>query len=163
MIFYAKEMIADLTRQPKHLVNPFLIAKLDLETIKFYEFPKIPRESNKYTVRKATQKAGADFLIRAEKEAIAGIARFKAQTTDYTEVMVDLMHGKVSDAINRRNITAPTMLRVYCNMMELSRLRSEIIMAASECAMLGDVYQTQCEFAGHKGVKVIQDESISFD
>ena len=73
---------------------------------------------------------------------MAGIARFKAATTDYTEVMVDLMHGKVSDAVNRRNITCPTMLKVYCNMMELNRLRSELIITASECAMLRDVYKS---------------------
>lgn len=54
MIFYAKEMISDLSRKPKHLVDPFLIAKLDLDTIKFFEFPKVPQSLNKYTLRKST-------------------------------------------------------------------------------------------------------------
>jgi len=30
LIFYAKEMIADLTNKPKHLVDPFLVSKLDI-------------------------------------------------------------------------------------------------------------------------------------
>jgi len=30
IIFYAKEMISDLTNKPKHLLDPFLISKLDI-------------------------------------------------------------------------------------------------------------------------------------
>ena len=56
-------MVSDLQKKPKHLVDPFLIAKLDIESIKFFEFPKIPSASNKYTLRKSTEKAGAEFLI----------------------------------------------------------------------------------------------------
>ena len=59
MIFYAKEMISDLSRKSKLFIDPFLIAKLDLETIKFFEFPKIPQSENKYTVRRTGEVAGA--------------------------------------------------------------------------------------------------------
>jgi hypothetical protein len=52
------------------------------------------------------------------------------------------MEGKKNDITNRRNIVVPSQLKVYCNMMELHRLRSEIIIAASECAMLGQAYQS---------------------
>ena len=52
MIFYAKEMLADLTCKDKKLLCPFIMAKLDLQTIKFFEFPKIPTLINKYTQRK---------------------------------------------------------------------------------------------------------------
>jgi hypothetical protein len=48
MIFYAKEMISDLTIKPKEELNPFIIAKLDLNSIKYFDFPKIPAEMNKY-------------------------------------------------------------------------------------------------------------------
>jgi hypothetical protein len=30
LIFYAKEMIGDLTCKPKHVLDPFIIAKLDV-------------------------------------------------------------------------------------------------------------------------------------
>jgi hypothetical protein len=30
LIFYAKEMLADLSSKPKHLVDPFFAAKLDI-------------------------------------------------------------------------------------------------------------------------------------
>jgi hypothetical protein len=51
-------------------------------------------------------------------------------------MMDDFFHGNVSDAMNQRNIVAPSLLKTYCNMMELHRLRSEIILTVSECAML---------------------------
>lgn len=63
MIFYAKEMMSDLTLKPKHLINPFLIAKLDVETIKYYEFPKISKSDNFYTNRNKSNIAGAEYLI----------------------------------------------------------------------------------------------------
>ena len=60
--------------------------------------------------------------------------------------MQDLLHGKVSDAMNGRNICVPSQLKLYCNMVELHRLRSEIILAVSECTILQTIYLSQCEF-----------------
>jgi hypothetical protein len=42
MIFYAKEMISDLSMKPKDNLDPFIIAKLNLESINYFTFPKIP-------------------------------------------------------------------------------------------------------------------------
>ena len=42
---------------------------------------------------------------------------------------------------NSRNIEVPSLLHIYCNMMELMRLRHEIILAASECKALKIVYE----------------------
>ena len=39
----------------------------------------------------------------------------------------------------------PTLLTTYCNMVELMRLRHEIILAASECCALQQVYLKQAE------------------
>jgi len=50
MIFYAKEMLAELTKKPKNIVDPFLIAKLDNETINNFEWPLLPVSVNKYTL-----------------------------------------------------------------------------------------------------------------
>lgn len=63
MTFYAKEMLADLTKKPKPLVNPFLICKLDIETIKFFDFAKLKANQNQYTIRSKTGVVGADYLI----------------------------------------------------------------------------------------------------
>lgn len=51
MIFYAKEMLSNLVSKPKEQLDPFIMAKLDLSTIKYFEFPKLPAAMNKYTMR----------------------------------------------------------------------------------------------------------------
>lgn len=76
MIFYAKEMIAELTYKKKLNLNPFLVAKLDLETIKFFDFPELPQASNQYL----QSKKGIlfyDDLLTQEKLLIEGLAKSK--------------------------------------------------------------------------------------
>jgi hypothetical protein len=78
---------------------------------------------------------GMEYQVIAEKEALAGIAKMKVRSYNaYT------INNKVGDVLNKRGITVPSMLNVYCNMMELQRLRNEIILAASETAVLGEIY-----------------------
>ena len=43
IIFYAKEMMSDLTLAPKAVLNPYLIAKLDVKTIDNFDFPRLPK------------------------------------------------------------------------------------------------------------------------
>ena len=142
LIFYAKEMIADLSNKPKHLVDPFLVSKLDIQTINFFEFPKIKYEYNKYTMRK-NGIAGAEYMAMSEKEAITRIAKDKTN-----KGVSEILGGKVGDVLNRRNIFVPSLLQTYLNMVELHRLRNEIMLAASETAILQEVYVKQCELVG---------------
>lgn len=39
MMFYAKEMLSNLTMAPKSVLDPFLMAKLNMNTVNFYDFP----------------------------------------------------------------------------------------------------------------------------
>ena len=48
LVFYTKEMLSQLTLSAKHALDPFLIAKLDLNTINFFDFPKLPKAENKF-------------------------------------------------------------------------------------------------------------------
>jgi hypothetical protein len=151
MVFYAKEMVADLTRKTKRFLNPFIVAKLDLNSIKFFEFPKQPIEENRYLIRKDASNHGAQYLIECEKRAIASTAKAKVETTDYDLAIAELIKDKEEkDEIATRNITVPSMLSLFCNMMELHRLRNEIILAASECEILQQAYVSQCEFANFR-------------
>lgn len=51
MTFYAKEMISNLTLAPKVVLDPFLIAKMNVNTITNFDFPKMPKNMNKYTMQ----------------------------------------------------------------------------------------------------------------
>ena len=48
VVFFTKEMIATLTKSPKLAIDPFLICKLDMNTINFFEFPKMKKPDNKF-------------------------------------------------------------------------------------------------------------------
>lgn len=42
--FYMKDMVSQLTKSQKQNINPFLIGKLDIETINFFEFPSLTKD-----------------------------------------------------------------------------------------------------------------------
>lgn len=48
MVFLAKEMISQLTLTPKHALDPYLISKLDIQTINFFDYPRLKKADNKY-------------------------------------------------------------------------------------------------------------------
>ena len=55
--------------------------------------------------------------------------------------------GKTAEAtatshmnLDGRKIEVPSLLTTFCNMVELMRLRHEIILAASECCILQQIY-----------------------
>lgn len=162
MIFYAKEMLADFTCKPKAQLDPFLMAKLDPDSLKFYDFPKLPQSLNKYVMRN-NGVSGSDYMLKAEKMSLSGIAKDKYVSSDFTAQLSDLIEGKVGDAMNLRNLVVPTQLKTYCNMMEMHRLRSELMIAASETWMLSEIYLQQCDTVGQKQTKLLQSEGISFD
>lgn len=50
--------------------------------------------------------------------------------------MNDLVNQTRQNMNTNRNIDVPMLLELYCNMMELMRLRSELIMTASDVDVL---------------------------
>ena len=121
LIFYAKEMVAELTLSPKAAIDPFVVSKLDVSTINFFNFPKISKDENKYVMRKRGI-AGMEYLMSQEKEIITRMAR------DIIDEAKDdgnrgIQQQQVKDAMVKRNLKVPSMLETYMNMCELLRLR----------------------------------------
>jgi len=75
--------------------------------------------------------AGAEYMALAEKEAITKIAKNKSNSK-----VSEILGGKVGDVLNRRNVNVPNMLQTYLNIVELQRLRNELILAVSETNIL---------------------------
>ncbi len=69
----------------------------------------------------------------------------------------------IETKLQTSNIDLPSLLTLYCNMIELHRIRSEIILTTSECSILSQIYKQQCEFVNLKNAKLLNDEAISFD
>lgn len=47
-IYFAKQMLAELSSTAKEKLDPFVVAKLNLQTINYFDFPKVPKHLNKY-------------------------------------------------------------------------------------------------------------------
>ena len=72
--------------------------------------------------------------MKAEQRALIGVAKATMKEDSKGAPMQDLINA--NKVRTQRCITAPSLLELYCNTMELMRLRQEIIMVASECAVL---------------------------
>ena len=55
------------------------------------------------------------------------------------------------------------MLNLYCNLIEMHRLRNELILAASETAVLADIYNAQKKQCSLNNIKLELSDSISFE
>ena len=77
MAFYAKEMLSSLTLQPKHSLNPYLVAKLDVPTINYFDFPQLPKGQGKYVTQFQDGVKPADWVIKMHKQALVDAAKRK--------------------------------------------------------------------------------------
>ena len=48
MMFYSKEMVSNLQMGSKTTLDPYIMAKMSVATINYYDFPKLPKSSSKY-------------------------------------------------------------------------------------------------------------------
>ncbi len=48
MMFYAKEMLSNLTLSPKSTLDPYLVSKLNINSINFFDYPQLPKTMSKY-------------------------------------------------------------------------------------------------------------------
>lgn len=46
IVFHIKDMVSNLGKSEKPIINPFIVGKLDIETIAHFDFPIIAKESN---------------------------------------------------------------------------------------------------------------------
>lgn len=53
MIFLSKEMLANLTVTAKAAIDPYLVCKLDVQTIKWFDFMKLRKEDGKYLLERS--------------------------------------------------------------------------------------------------------------
>ena len=161
MVFYAKEMLSSLTMAPKQLLNPYLVAKLNVNTVNYYEFPKMPKSQNKYLLQFQDGVKPADWVVLMHKQALVDAGKRKGQ-----DKSINIEHMIATTGLNiasTRNVDVPSLLQTYCNMVELMRLRHEIILAVSECTVLQQIYKNQAQACKIPGIDVFLSDFINFD
>ena len=71
--------------------------------------------------------------MKAHKHLMIENAKKKANAAASVNIEHIIATTQAAVSGEGRNIKAPSLLELYCNMMELLRLRHEVILAISEC------------------------------
>lgn len=48
LVFHVKDMMSNLSKAKKENINPFIIGKLDIDTVAHFDFPSINKDQNQY-------------------------------------------------------------------------------------------------------------------
>jgi hypothetical protein len=67
MVFLAKEMISQLTITPKHALDPFIVSKLDVQSVNFFDYPRLKKTDNKFNNQFQDGSRAADWVIKSYK------------------------------------------------------------------------------------------------
>lgn len=78
IIFNTKEMVSQLTKTPVNLLDPFIVCKLDVQSVYHHNFPKMQMNMNKYAMRKQGI-SGANYIVEQEKIVLTDIAKEKGK------------------------------------------------------------------------------------
>lgn len=166
MLFHIKEFHSSFGSQSKLSQNPFLAAKLDNPSIKQFKFPpKLKKSQNPYALKQ-------DMLLEGKHVSIA-IAEAKF-TKNPTSFMKHYIHGFEEELVQSRRVTTaedrqalrikpPNVLMMNCCTLEFLRLRTELILCLSECAILQNVYLDQVKHCGQNGYKPLYSEGLAFE
>ena len=112
-----------------------MMAKQSVLTINYFDFPRLPKTQSKYLSQFQDGVKPADWVIKMHKQVLADTAKRKSkpETASAPEITVTQNIGL---DLSGRRIEVPSLLTTFCNMVELMRLRHEIILTASECTAL---------------------------
>jgi hypothetical protein len=62
-----------------------------------------------------------------------------------------------------RKVNVPLMLNLYCNSVELLRLRQELIQSMSESMVLQEIYEAQAKLINRPNFRPFFTDSVKFD
>ena len=153
IVFHINDMMSNLDKADKKNLNPFIISKLDLDTIAHFDFPQIAKDKNQYLrsqLDKPTVHQDFDVAVKIaennSKTSTAAQSRYFSQLKEYM-----------------RKVHCPSMLHLYCNTVELLRLRQELMTAMSESKVLQEIYEAQGKFVNRPNFKPFFTDQVKFD
>lgn len=161
MLFHIKEMLSELSGPKKTAMNPFIVAKLNVPSIKLFPFPVgIKREQNPYLLR--TQ----DMDLVEGKTVNISLAQ--SRFGDKEDFQRNVVNGFKHEAMEDRNssllpqVQRPSLLQLECNALEVMRVRQELMMCVSECSMLEELFLRQAKRCNMASLKASYAEGLSF-
>lgn len=141
MLFRIKEFHSTFNSQTKITQNPFLMAKLDMTSIKQIKFPpRIKKNQNPYVRKQDLLEEGKHLSIAIAEHKYNRnpttfmrhyLRNFEDELLTRTSVLYQTDQNKA-----KLKLKPPIILQMTCNAVEFVRLRSELILCLSECAVL---------------------------
>ncbi len=123
MMFLIKDMVANLTHSYKKTLNPFIVAHLDMFTVKNFEFPHM----------------GKELFVRSQKLDVNFNRNF-IETQLSSNSKGNRFFPKLRE--DERKVNVPSMMHLFCNLLEVLRYRENLIQAMSETVVLGEVFDS---------------------
>ena len=143
------------------MLNPYVLAKMSVDSVNCFTFPRLAKQDNKYQRQFQDGVKPADWVMKMHKQCLVDIAKKKGMMGDID--VESVIKAQTNVSTSNRNIDMPSLLTIYCNMVELMRLRHEIILTVSECKALEDIYKKQAEQCRKQGFHVSLPDGISFE
>lgn len=126
--------------------DPLVVSKLDCKSVSNYNFPRI----NMNEVRESLENDNTDDLVGKYKQENANdkiVRRMIELAKDSSARQLvdkrDTVDKSCEDdddysykGVDDKTVRSPSMLRMACNIMEVIRVREELILRISECNIL---------------------------
>jgi|LauGreDrversion4_2_1035121.scaffolds.fasta_scaffold54024_2 hypothetical protein len=68
LAFHIKDMVATLNKAEKEHLNPFIIGKLDVDTVAHFDFPSLAKEQNAYLKKPESLQMDFDIAVKMAVE-----------------------------------------------------------------------------------------------
>ena len=108
----------------------------------------------------ATEQANELIVKRMIDMAKGSVAKIIAPTVERFDDGSDSENEEDREA--RTTVKAPSMMRMCCNILEVLRLREELIERINETNILAKIYEEQGRLAGKNKIQVDHDTPIAF-
>lgn len=124
--FLIKDMLATMRKSIKISMNPLWVGKLDLNSVNHFPFPQVNKSYFEHPEK------GNQVDINFTRKFIEMQLRPSKGKTHF----FPKLRGE------EKKLVIPPMLLIFCNLVELSRLRENLILYMNETKMLEDVFNT---------------------
>lgn len=159
MIFLAKELKAYSHNDKSHFLSPSIIAHLNLDTVDSYEFID-PEEEEVEDQKEMTVEKLIERSMKMAASVPSEAQRVRKEQKILNEDITDEEKQKKLKIL-RQPIQTPSLMRLYCNIFEILRLREQIYSSAVESQVLQEHYQKQLRLGNRD--RFNQTQSINFE
>jgi hypothetical protein len=113
IVFHIQDMVSNLNKATKPTINPFIIGKLDIDTIAHFDFVSLAKDQNQYLFKNdGPLQVAEDFDLQVKIAEQNAKATTQAQSRYFSQLKEFM-----------RKVKTPPMLNLYCNSVEMLRVR----------------------------------------